>query len=75
MLNAQTGWVGGALVEGDFKGSMQGVFYKTTDGVNWTLDSQIENFLVTDLSVTDASHAYAAGIQPDGLSSFAAYSA
>jgi len=73
MLNAQTGWVGGALVEGNFKGSYQGLFYKTTDGVNWTLDSQVENFMVTDLSVTDASHAYAAGIQPDGLGSFASY--
>jgi len=74
MLSSTFGWVGGALLQGDFKGDFQGIFYKTTDGMTWTLDSQIKNFYPMDISVTDSSHAYAAGITPVGLSSFASYS-
>eukprot|EP00339_Tiarina_fusa_P023281 CAMPEP_0117029610 /NCGR_PEP_ID=MMETSP0472-20121206/21426_1 /TAXON_ID=693140 ORGANISM="Tiarina fusus, Strain LIS" /NCGR_SAMPLE_ID=MMETSP0472 /ASSEMBLY_ACC=CAM_ASM_000603 /LENGTH=368 /DNA_ID=CAMNT_0004737423 /DNA_START=90 /DNA_END=1196 /DNA_ORIENTATION=+ len=74
MLTPTLGWAGGALLQGDFQGDFQGIFYKTTDGVNWTLDSELKNFYPMDVSVTDASHAYAAGITPIGLSSFASYS-
>merc|ERR1712137_234095 len=75
MLSSTVGWAGGALLDGDIQGKFEGQFYKTTDGVNWTLDSQIDDFYPMDLSVTDATHAYSAGINSVGISSFASYSA
>lgn len=51
MQSPTLGWAGGALLQGDFSGDFQGIFYMTTDGVNWTLDSQIKNFYPMDVSV------------------------
>jgi len=73
MLTSTYGWAAGALVSGDVSGSFDGYFYYTTDGINWTFDSQLKNFFPMDLSVTDQSHAFSAGISPIGLSSFASY--
>ena len=52
MQSPTLGWAGGALLQGDFQGDFQGIFYKTTDGANWTLDSELKNFYPMDISVT-----------------------
>lgn len=52
MLSSTVGWAGGALLSGDIQGKFEGQFYKTMDGVHWTLDSSISDFYPMDLSVT-----------------------
>lgn len=75
MVTTTHGWAAGALVSGSgVTGTFDAQFWYTTDGgQNWTLDSEIKNFFPQDISVPDATHAYASGLIPAGLSSFAAY--
>ena len=73
MLSTTYGWAAGALLQGQVDGDFDGQFWVTTDGKTWTLDSSIKNFYPFDLSVVDSNTAYAAGISPVGLSSFAGY--
>jgi hypothetical protein len=72
-LSTTFGWAAGALLQGDVTGDFDGQFWVTKDGVTWTLDSQIKNFYALDVTVVDTNTAYAAGIAPVGLSSFAGY--
>ena len=45
------GWTGGALLQGtSLKGDFDGIFYQTTDGINWTFDSAIKNYFPMDVS-------------------------
>jgi hypothetical protein len=75
MYSATVGWATGALVQGDVTGDFDGQFWQTLDGKTWTLVTSIKNFYPFDVSTVDANNAYAAGITPIGLSSFASYHA
>jgi len=72
MLTPTFGWAGGALLQST-DADYEGQFWLTTDGQTWTLDQTLANFYVFYLSTTSQQYAYASGIAPVGLSSFASY--
>lgn len=76
MLNSTFGWAGGALVQSTSDSpdaASYGQFWLTTDGKTWTLNQEIRNFYVFDISVIDGANAYAAGVTNLGLSSLARF--
>jgi len=73
MISPTFGWAGGALVPEDSRASLEGAFFKTTDGKTWTQDGTIRGFYAMDISVVDQNNAFAAGITDVGLSSLARY--
>jgi len=73
MLTPTFGWAGGALLQSSTEASFEGQFWVTNDGSTWTLNSELKNFYAFYITVTSTSYAYASGITPIGLSSFASY--
>jgi len=71
MLTPTYGWAGGALLQGNVTGAFDGQFWLTQDGQTWSLVDQIKNFFPFTISTTSTSYAYASGISPVGLCSFA----
>jgi len=75
MISPTFGWAAGAFIpESGSRASLVGAFYKTTDGMTWTLDGNPKGFYAMDLSVIDENYAYSAGLSELGLSSLARYS-
>jgi len=75
MISPTFGWAGGAAIPQEGKeAELIGAFYKTTDGMTWTLEGSPKGFYAMDLSVIDMNNAYAAGLSSLGLSSLARYS-
>jgi hypothetical protein len=75
MLTPTFGWAGGALLQSNTTtAGFEGQLWLTTDGATWTLNSELKNFYAFYLTTTSTAYAYASGITPVGLSSFASYS-
>jgi len=73
MISTTFGWAAGAAIPESSAAELVGAFFKTTDGMTWTLDGSPKGFYAMDLSVIDENYAYAAGVSSLGLSSLARY--
>jgi len=73
MISSTYGWAAGASLPSTTAEEFVGAFYRTTDGMTWTLEASPKGFYAFDLSVIDENYAYSAGLSPFGLSSLARY--